>query len=191
MAFIPTNLLLTTDCIPRSFIRKLGSISVHGLLAAFLNFGSEQLEHLQPWIATWPTVADFAECMPVMMTQALHHKGTKSSFAFFPHSIIDPEQDRDSRDVDLERDSASLLAKQEGKLQRDWETVLKAFPKVDFEVYRYYWLVVNTRCFYYDMPLHMEPRDHEDKMILCPWLDYLNHAEEGVSVLRSCVRFRY
>ena len=113
--------------------------------------------------------------------QSGNRKRAERSFAFFPPSIVSPEPLRRGQDGELEGHPSSLLAKQEAKLQRDWEVILKAYPDAEFELYRYYWLVVNTRCFYYDFPLRLEPRDHEDKMILCPWLDYLNHADEGVS----------
>ena len=114
-------------------------------------------------------------------SQGENRKRSERGFAFFPPSIVGPEP---LRSDELGGHPSSLLAKQEAKLQRDWETVQKAYPGAKFEEYRYYWLLVNTRCFYYDIPLRLEPRDHEDKMILCPWLDYLNHADEGVSGFR-------
>lgn len=47
----------------------------------------------------------------------------------------------------------------------------------------YYWLLVNTRTFYHERPgMKKAKTAREDRMALCPFADYFNHADadEGV-----------
>jgi hypothetical protein len=78
------------------------------------------------------------------------------------------------------RKDAGLLAKQEQKLKADWKIVSKVFPNKTLEEYTYYWLIVNTRSFYFEVPGTAEFA-HEDRMVLCPFVDYFNHNDHGVS----------
>ena len=77
--------------------------------------------------------------------------------------------------------SPGLLYKQEEKLERDWSIVERVIPDADKDTYFYYWLIVNTRTFYYELPGLSGKRPKEDRMVLCPFVDYFNHADQGVS----------
>lgn len=77
--------------------------------------------------------------------------------------------------------SSGLLCQQERKLQEDWVIASKVFPVESLEKYRYYWLLVNTRSFYYDLSGPKYHQAREDRMVLCPFVDYFNHADHGVS----------
>lgn len=54
--------------------------------------------------------------------------------------------------------------------------------------FRYFWLIINTRCFYWDYPLTPPARLPKkrsdlkgiDCLALCPFADYFNHVDEGV-----------
>lgn len=75
-----------------------------------------------------------------------------------------------------------LRSKQEVKLQKDWAIVSRVFPNATFKEYTYFWLIVNTRCFYYDLPTLLKPLTRDDHMCLCPFVDYFNHKDEGCAV---------
>lgn len=77
--------------------------------------------------------------------------------------------------------SSGLLFQQERKLQEDWAIVSKVFPAETLRKYRYHWLLVNTRSFYYDLPGANHHEAREDRMALCPFADYFNHQDHGVS----------
>jgi hypothetical protein len=76
----------------------------------------------------------------------------------------------------------SLIHKQQRKLDADLAAAQRAFPEMNKPAFVQSWLVVNTRSFFYDLPLRRAPRVHEDKMILCPFIDYFNHADAGCHV---------
>lgn len=77
-------------------------------------------------------------------------------------------------------DSSGLLRQQEKKLHEDWAVVSKVFPREKLDNYMHYWLLVNTRSFYYDFPKTRYPQAREDRMVLCPFVDYFNHSDHGV-----------
>lgn len=74
-----------------------------------------------------------------------------------------------------------LLLKQERNLERDWSIVERVVPDASKDTYMHYWLVVNTRTFYYELPGVNGKRPKEDRMVMCPYVDYFNHADQGVS----------
>lgn len=63
------------------------------------------------------------------------------------------------------------------------------------ELFTYYWLIVNTRTFYWDYSTISTKRKGkpgkklvgDDCMTLCPFADYFNHADGGVSGHASSV----
>jgi len=75
----------------------------------------------------------------------------------------------------------SLLSRQEKKLKKDWEMFSKHSPNRPFEEFTYYWLIVNTRSFYYELPGMSSSQPRSDCMVLCPVVDYFNHQDSGVS----------
>ena len=80
----------------------------------------------------------------------------------------------------ITRRSDGLLAKQKAKLMKDFAHVRSSVPNLSFESYRYHWLLVNTRSFYYDLLPGKKPKSRYDCMVLCPFADYFNHADHGV-----------
>lgn len=79
------------------------------------------------------------------------------------------------------------LNRQEKKLKADWEIVAKVFPDKTLPEYTYYWLIVNTRSFYFDLLGGEPPENHVDRMVMCPFVDYFNHSDEGVSRSQAAV----
>lgn len=103
-----------------------------------------------------------------------------------------------------------MLMKQSTKMERDFAAVkdvqvhgdqTTSEPTgVDESTFKYAWMLVNSRTFYWDYPTALPekrnprarqkskllPRD--DCMALCPFIDYFNHSNEGVSAL-TCNKF--
>jgi hypothetical protein len=86
----------------------------------------------------------------------------------------------------------ALLKHQQNKFERDWLALHGKVPEVSKSLYKYYWLIVNTRCFYWthfkrarEAERKGKTLSRDDCMALCPFADYLNHADDGVSSLRS------
>jgi hypothetical protein len=81
-----------------------------------------------------------------------------------------------------------LLSAQKAKLAKDWKAVQPLLPSTTYAFFTYAWLIVNTRCFYWDypnIPASRLPRKRQsltadDCYAMCPFLDYFNHADEGV-----------
>jgi hypothetical protein len=60
--------------------------------------------------------------------------------------------------------------------------VKKAFPTLDKKKYLYNWTAVNTRSFYYEVK-NAKKKAPNDCMAVCPFMDYINHADEGVRLI--------
>ncbi|KAL8862301.1 MAG: hypothetical protein Q9178_001310 [Gyalolechia marmorata] len=76
----------------------------------------------------------------------------------------------------------SLLQKQRKKLKADWESVTRSLPKTSFETYVHYWLLVNARTFYFEMPNVKTHPPRDDRIAMCPLIDLFNHSETGCHV---------
>lgn len=81
------------------------------------------------------------------------------------------------------------LRESTAKMNRDTETYLKGLSpsSPDAErIFRWAWLLINSRCFYWDYPSSIirkgarqppkKKRDRNDCMALCPFVDYFNHT---------------
>lgn len=151
---VPTALLRTLDTVPKAITRKLPKdISVHGLLAADLAL--DRSRTYKKWNAVVPSKEELDDAVPLAWVPDLQ--------TYLPSP------------------AAELLHKQQSKFTRDWEKVHPAFPTLTEEDYRYAWMVVNTRTFYYASP-RMEKLHRDDRMVLQPVADLFNHADEGCAV---------
>ena len=79
--------------------------------------------------------------------------------------------------------TTALLKGQRRNLNRDLGIVRFNYPKVSEDAFTYHWMIVNTRSFYYEYPGDEKGVAREDRMALCPFVDYFNHSDEGVSIL--------
>jgi len=198
---VPSSALLTTDSIPAAFKALQGDITAHGLLASFLAFDNpKDLSQYASWIATWPSPQDFADSMPIMWPPSVtktvyrndYDKETLPStlgFRPLPPGIGGHWGTIYLHDT-LRGPNPGLLAKQEEKFKKDWTKVSAVISGADKERYLYYWLIVNTRTFYHELP-GTKKMARDDCMALCPFADYFNHADEGVGQFPSCVRWGY
>ncbi|KAI0011373.1 SET domain-containing protein [Xylariaceae sp. FL0662B] len=150
---VPTSCLRSVDAVRKSIIRKLpSSISVHGLLAADLALDTSTKYTV--WNAVCPTPEDLTS-MPLA----------------WPRELQDM----------LPQAAREALSKQRAKFRRDWAAVSPAFPELEESRYRYAWMLVNTRTFYY-VNSKLKRRAKEDHMCLQPVADLFNHGDEGCNV---------
>ena len=184
LVFVPRSALLTVEDVPTTFQKKIGNVTVHGLLASFLAFGpaKDRARYLE-WEATWPTDEDLRECMPILWPKAVRSSQQlpdnleNGEFRALPPAISDLSfYDHASGKV-----SGGLLHVQERNFSRDWVAVSRALSTAKYQEFLYYWLIVNTRSFYYELPSRGKTQPKADRMVLCPFVDYFNHTDYGVS----------
>jgi hypothetical protein len=156
--------LRTSKIVPKSTFKAIGSITVHGLLAADL--AMDKSATTAPWRAVMPSRQEFHESMPLMWDPNLQ--------ALLP-SI-----------------SRALLENQKRKLSKDWASVHKSFPEIVYEDYLYHWLIVNTRTFHYTSFARnsKRPSNPDDCMALNPFADYFNHTDSPGCEVVSDFTFR-
>lgn len=153
---VPASALRTFQTVPKSIKNSLRDITVQGLLAADLSM--DDSETRAQWRAIFPSRDDFTEIMPLMWPSPLQ-------------SLLTP-------------DAKLLLENQKKKLSTDWATVSCGFPDLTYDLYRYNWLIVSTRTFYFTSPKMKikKPVKHDDCLALCPFADLCNHADIGCEV---------
>lgn len=155
---VPAPVVVTAASAPADVSRAIGDITVHGLLAASLALDAQDdSSRWRQWRAMWPSKHDFRQSHPLLWDPKLQN-------------LLPPA-------------AKDILREQEQKLAQDFEAVSIPYPDVARQDYTYHWLIVNTRCFYYVRPgtkdKHSVPPN--DRMALCPFMDYLNHAQSGLS----------
>lgn len=147
------------------------------------------MQRYKPWQATWPSMADFRVCMPMLWPQTVRsrihedEKGLEKSFSLLPPAARDGTWAHGSLSGFSERMSKGLLLQQEAKFEADWNAIKRSYPKAQKDLYQYYWLIVNTRSFYFELQGIEEKKPKEDRMVLCPFVDFFNHADHGVSTV--------
>jgi hypothetical protein len=161
---VPNAAMITakTDFVKNAKNQGLRDGTVHGLVAAALTLQHKAVDkRYTPWEEVWPPICELVVSMPMLWCEAW-------------------------QDL-LPQPSKDYLAKQKAKFDKDWKKSKDVIKGDAFYLFRYYWLVVNTRCFYWE---HNEwpPRKPgkrkrnltaEDNMALAPFVDYFNHANEG------------
>lgn len=180
MVAVPVKAMLTIDSIPPSFVRLFPKgTSIHGTLAAFLAHGNpELLQKWNAWQAVWPPRHDFEESMPILWTQTT----SQGNPLRLPPAASGLWSSPDKRPVNNQNDTrfTNLLPQQEERLHKAWKDVVSVFPKTDWDIFSYYWLILNTRSFYYVTPGKPDPDDWNDAIALVPFADYMNHSDDTV-----------
>ena len=162
---MPTEALFTIHSVPQAFRLNHPTLSVHGVLASYLALDHEAASKYEPWRATWPSSKDLQESMPINWPRNCHDAlapGVKSV----------------------------LLDEQATRFNKDWDIVASAFPEAQKSRYLYYWLIVNTRSFYFELSDRISSVSVNDRMVLCPFADYFNHSDQGVSQKEVSLRLR-
>ncbi|OJJ50617.1 hypothetical protein ASPZODRAFT_11482 [Penicilliopsis zonata CBS 506.65] len=180
---VPLAEMLTVDSIPASFVARFpDGTPVHAILAAFLMYGDAHiLTKWTAWYTVWPSRDEFEECMPILWTDSSQSKSSLQSI--LPPSVSGRWNSlRKKRGWDThpyETRYQNLLGQQEERLERCWKVIGSVFPEADWDAFSYYWLIVNTRSFYYVMPGMNPPEDWNDALALVPFADYFNHDDDA------------
>lgn len=199
---VPASVLLTINTIPEGFKNLHEGITVHGLLASFLAFGGPDTCHYARWKKSWPSMQEFQKSMPFLwpsfMREPLDNNGNphytiglrEKPVFIIPPAVAGRWAHDQMREFWKIRDSAPMF-RQEKKLKADWDIVSKVFPNQNLSDYTYYWLIVNTRSFYFEVSGTEAAQNHDDRMVLCPFVDYFNHNDHGVSFcIDACLERR-
>lgn len=107
---------------------------------------------LAVWQVTWPTMSDFMASMPLCWS---HEK-----YEMLPPSV---DQPRKRQFEDYHND---LMAVEKYISAQEW-------PEHEF---RYFWMVINSRSFHWK-----PPKGKPGCMVLCPFIDYMNHGPSNTA----------
>ncbi|KAI1007024.1 hypothetical protein K3495_g1189 [Podosphaera aphanis] len=159
---VPHAALRTQHSVRPDIAHALRRASVHGLLAADHALGAVP----EAWRAILPPIADL-------------HTSTALCWPPQLHEWLPPG-------------ARHVLRHQQTKFAADWAAVSAAFPQLDYDHYRYAWLLVNTRTFYYRSASHRGAAPaRDDCMALNPFADCFNHSSTpSAEVQRSTTAFR-
>lgn len=125
--------------------------------------------------SVWPTPQDFRKCM--IAWSAPPELAQLKSLS--PPSIRNP---LDRLLQDLQRDIGSVAHLFAGQSSGGGKAPTPASPgqvqdEAWYEEFVYHWMLVNTRSF------HWKPHGvGEGNMVMCPFLDYMNHCPNGTGV---------
>lgn len=132
-------------------------------------------ELLTQWMAVMPTRAAFTHNMPLLWPKHLQELLPEGARKIFEKQKI--KHDRDIAILDR-----GFLDKM---LQNDCEK--RTLDELR-ALYTHAWLLVNSRCFFYDIPApaadgralrgKRKRKDRDDCMAMCPVLDCFNHSDE-------------
>lgn len=132
---------------------SLDRASPHAQLAiSVMSVAKNEESPLAAWEATWPTAEDFHHSLPLCWTKKIRER--------LPPSVQQP------------------LERQEEDARKDWSAVRGVCHQNgwSFREWRYYWMIVNSRSFHWK-----PPRGKSGSMVLCPFIDYMNHGPSGTT----------
>ena len=108
-------------------------------------------EPLGVWQQTWPTQNDFEKSMPMYWD--------KSVQALLPPPVHQPLE-RQRADFEKDWDAVAEYCREHFSNAEDW--------------FKYCWMIVNSRSFYWKAP-----KGRAGCMVMCPFIDYMNHGPGG------------
>ena len=166
-------------------------------MAAYLIHGdAETIHKWDAWRKAWPTRRSFEDSLPILWPEPLQASSfTSSQENTDQRSVILPpaasglwntiRKEPDPRDAEHEAIFQNILPQQQKRLRVAWEDVSRAFPETDWDTFSHYWLIVNSRSFYYVAPEEDPPKDWNDALGLVPFADYFNHLDDPVGAIVS------
>lgn len=197
MVQVPTSLILSVDMIPSSFKAEFPeAIASHALIAAWLTHrGPEELKDGTLWYNTWPTRKDFEDTMPLLWPLSVGGVEWPGDKSAKPHGVVQNPNIippgisgrwntfQKKRIIRNEQDHQNLMVLQERRLHKAFDDVCSARPDTEWHTFSYFWLILNTRSFYWVGPDQEAPKDRNEALALVPFADYFNHADVEVSGL--------
>ncbi|KAF7588594.1 hypothetical protein BBP40_005479 [Aspergillus hancockii] len=189
MLTVPQTAMLSIDSIPSSFVKLFpAGTSIHCILAAYLTHGDPQtLKQLDAWRSVWPSWQELEDSMPILWPA--HLRRSNSSFededesgpSLLPPSVSGLWNSFEKVPVGVDYDTRyqNMLAQEEKRLRHAWEHVIAVFPKTEWKSFAYYWLIINSRSFYYVAPGREAPEDWNDAIAMVPYADYFNHEDNS------------
>jgi len=150
LIFIPERAMFKPD---NAFIKRSGlsnaSPQAKLSLSILAKFNVDD-SPLATWQSTWPTKQDFDACLPLSWDRDV--------LTYLPPAVAAPFE-RQRADYARDWEAAKALCEQSG-----WSE----------EEFVYYWCIVNSRSF------HWKPATGgAGSMVLCPFVDYMNHGPTG------------
>ncbi|KAJ6117567.1 hypothetical protein N7512_007292 [Penicillium capsulatum] len=201
---VPTTLILSVDKVPLSFKAEFPEgITNHALLAAWLTYGdSEEVENENfsfkensLWFKTWPTRKDFEDTVPILWpvslggieqpgNESLKTNGGHSGLNIIPPSIsgVWNSFQKVTLGKPDEQEHQNLMGFQARRLCKAYKDVCSARPGTDWSTFSYYWMILNTRSFYWLGPGQTAPEDRNEALALVPFADYFNHSDVDCDV---------
>merc|ERR1711939_177917 len=153
------------ETVPKSIsksMKKTFPCSNNGLLATELF--QDQSDDYALWRDSLPKMEDLQEAMPAMWEPELCQ-------------LLPPK-------------AKTILLKQRYRIGQDWDAMTAANLDIPMGLYRYYWLLISTRTFYYTPPRRKTPpADSDECLAIVPYADYFNHSDAGCKV--SYTRSQY
>ncbi|KAE8353124.1 hypothetical protein BDV28DRAFT_148373 [Aspergillus coremiiformis] len=190
MLIVPQTAMLSIDSIPSSFVDLFPKgTSIHGILAAYLTHGDPKtLKELDAWRNVWPSWQELEDSTPILWPAHLRRSNSTSDDednpsgpVLLPPSVSGRWNTFEKAPVDIDYDTRyqNMLAQEENRLTHAWEQVISVFPKTEWKTFAYYWLIINSRSFYYLSPGKNEPEDWNDAIAMVPYADYFNHEDNA------------
>ncbi|KAE8131589.1 hypothetical protein BDV38DRAFT_275810 [Aspergillus pseudotamarii] len=191
MLTVPQTAMLSIDSIPSSFVDLFpDGTSIHGILAAYLTHGDvKTLKEIDAWRNVWPNWQELEDSTPILWpahlrrsNSAYEDEDNSSTPSLLPPSVSGLWNSFEKVPVGVDYDTRyqNMLAQEEKRLRHAWEQVLSVFPKTEWKTFAYYWLIINSRSFYYISPGKDEPEDWNDAIAMVPYADYFNHEDNAV-----------
>ena len=151
--FVPAKAIFTPDATYFSSKPSLASASISPqaqLAMTVLNAFVDHDSKYRVWKSTWPTRAALEQRMPMCW----------------------PEKARDLLPPTVQLPLERVLM----DLRRDWSSVKDVCGEHGWSwgLFRYYWMIVNSRSFHW-----AKNASGPGIMVLCPFLDYMNHGPTG------------
>ena len=152
MLFIPEKAMFKPS--PRFLkAQSLERASPQAQLAiSAMNVAMSDDSPLAVWQATWPSAEDLTQALPMCWTH--------TERGHLPPSVQQP------------------LARQEEDYRKDWEAVSQICEVNGWSEreWKYYWQIVNSRSFHWK-----SSKSKAGSMVMCPFIDYLNHGPSGTT----------
>ncbi|KAL8743894.1 MAG: hypothetical protein Q9190_003796 [Brigantiaea leucoxantha] len=144
-------------------------------------FDEHRKDEYKPWMNLWPSPEVFQETMPFGWLRNQPDVASPIGCGLLPPSIGGSWAHPNISEFQI-LEGHGLLQKQMRRLKQDWIIVSSAIAEISFDRYVYYWLIVNTRSLYFEMPNTKVHPPREDRMVLCPFIDFFNHDDHGCHV---------